>query len=115
MSVIVENSPAEWDGSSYLIKGHLYRQTDSATQAERDKLLKKFFRNGYDFDCNSLVDERLFSTASNIIESDNHIFNECHQSDPKVYRLPKIRCTRFSSSFIPKSINILKSKGGMLM
>ena len=86
----------------------------SATQAERDKLLKNFFRNGYVFDCNSLVDEKIFSTASNIIESDNHILNECYQSNRKFYRLPKIRCTRFSTSFIPKSINILNGKGGKL-
>ena len=86
----------------------------SATQAERDKLLKNFFRNGYVFDCNSLVDEKIFSTASNIIESDNHILNECYQSNRKFYRLPNIRCTRFSTSFIPKSINILNGKGGKL-
>ena len=46
----------------------------SATQTERDKLLKYFSRNGYVFDCNALVDEKIFSTASNIIESDNHIY-----------------------------------------
>ena len=86
----------------------------SATQTERDKLLKNFSRNGYVFDCNALVDDKIFSTASNIIESDNHILSECYKSNRKFYRLPKIRCTRFSNSFVPKSINILNSKGGKL-
>ena len=63
-------------------------------------------------DCNALVGDKIFSTASNIIESDNHILNECYQSNHKFYKLPKIRCTRFSNSFVPKSINILNSKGG---
>ena len=37
-------------------------------------------RNGYyDFDCNAVVDENIFSTASNIIESDNHILSECYK------------------------------------
>ena len=52
--------------------------------------------------------------ASNIIESDNHILREYYQSIRKFYRLPKIRCTRFANSFVPKSINILNSKGGKL-
>ena len=43
----------------------------------------------------SLVDDKIFSTALSIIESDNHILNECSKSDQKFYRLPKIRCTRF--------------------
>ena len=67
------------------------------------------------FDCNAVVKEKIFSTASNIIESDNHILSECYQSNRKFYRLPKIRCTHFSYSVVPNSINILNSKGGKLV
>ena len=86
----------------------------TSTQTDRDELLKNFSRNWYVFDCNALVDEKIFSTASNIIDSDNHILSERYQSNRKFYRLPKTRCTRFFKSFVPKSTKILNSKGGKL-
>ena len=76
------------------------------------KEFQNFSRNVYVLDCNAFVGNKIFSTASNIIESDKHILNEFYLSNRKFYELLKIRCTRFSNSFVPKSRNILNSKGG---
>ena len=79
----------------------------SATQGNRDKLLRLFFKNTHFFDADSLVCRRIENTAKNFINFNTHILNGCYSFGRKSYRMPKIKTERFLCSFIPTSIKVL--------
>ena len=46
----------------------------SATQGNREKLFRLFFKNSHFFDADSLVCSRIENTANKLINFDTHVF-----------------------------------------
>ena len=103
------NTQCEYFVQSLILPILLYNSEvwfNSCTAKERSRLLSPF-STSYSCDIPNLISERIFSTAVNFINDEEHIFNKHYVPGRKTFLSAKCRTTRFLNSFIPPSIRLL--------